>query len=893
MRRLFFLLLLIFQFSLFPQNYKQVKIYVEDFSQIKDLYAAGIAVDHFEKTKDNSVIQFLSDQEFDRLKMLNFRYEVLIDDWYAHYNSRASLTEAEKQNIIADSKMNFGVEGLTFGSMGGYLTLSEVYQKLDSMKILFPNIITSKIQIGTTLENRPMYAVKISDNPDINENEPGVLYTALTHAREPGGMMTVMYYMYWLLENYGTNPQATYLVNNRQVYFIPVVNPDGYEYNRSTNPNGGGMWRKNRKNNGGSYGVDLNRNFGPENYWNSPYGGSSTSPSADDYRGTAPFSEPESQVIRDFLVGKNIKSSLNYHTYSNILIYPYGWNPNVKTPDSLAFLEYAQDMTAWNGYEYGTADELLYPVRGVFDDYYYDGNIPAHGKIFSMTPEVGSSTDGFWPAQSRIFPLAQINLNPNIYLSMVAGEFVSTKNYTLNRQYINPGDSVEITLQLRNKGISTANNVNIQLTSLNNYAAVTSGSSMVDSIQSFATVSTSSPLKFVVSQSAPAEAEVKLLSTVTVNGIVTGADTIKMIVGIPTYIFNDTTNNPTVKWVMTATPSTNQWDASTTSFHSAPNSYTDSKSGNYLSNATVTITSKDPVDLSQFAAPKMTFWSKWDIETKWDCGVIQISTNNGANWSYLSATSSKPASGSGKQVPAGIPMYDGLKSNWNLEEVNLQPYAGQQIKLRFELRTDGSIVKDGWYLDDLGIFIYSLVPVELTSFTAEKIDNAVKLSWSTKSELNNLRFDIQRLNPEGWKTIGSTAGKGTTTEPSAYTFNDLNPLTGKNLYRLKQIDYDGTYRLFSSNEVYFEQPKTYSLSQNYPNPFNPSTKISFSLPLKEKVTLKVFNLLGAEVATLADGIFDAGEHSLSFNAGSLTSGVYFYEIKTESFAKRMKMMLMK
>ena len=195
--------------------------------------------------------------------------------------------------------------------------------------------------------------VKISDNPDIDEQEPEILYTALIHAREPQSMMQMIYFMYYLLENYNTDPSVQYLVDNREMFFIPVLNPDGYEYNRSTNPSGGGMWRKNRKNNGGSYGIDLNRNFGPYAYWNAPNGGSSTVPSSDTYRGTAPFSEPETANLRDFLATRYFKNALNYHTYSNLLIYPYG-ALEMETPDSATFREFARDMTAYNGYEYGT-----------------------------------------------------------------------------------------------------------------------------------------------------------------------------------------------------------------------------------------------------------------------------------------------------------------------------------------------------------------------------------------------------------------------------------------------------------------------------------------------------------------------------------------------------------
>ncbi len=128
--------------------------------------------------------------------------------------------------------------------MGGFYTFDEVVAQLDTMHSLYPNLITKKDSIGSSIEGRTIWAVKISDNPDINEDEPQVFYNSLTHAREPEGMETVIYFMYYLLENYGKDPEVTYLVNNRELYFIPVVNPDGYVYNEQISPEGGGLMEK-------------------------------------------------------------------------------------------------------------------------------------------------------------------------------------------------------------------------------------------------------------------------------------------------------------------------------------------------------------------------------------------------------------------------------------------------------------------------------------------------------------------------------------------------------------------------------------------------------------------------------------------------------------------------
>ena len=172
---------------------------------------------------------------------------------------------------------------------------------------------------------------------------------------------------------------------------------------------------------------------------------------------------------------------------------------------------------------------------------------------------------------------------------------------------------------------------------------------------------------------------------------------------------------------------------------------------------------------------------------------------------------------------------------------------------------------------------YTLVPVELTSFTASVTGNDVKLLWVTASELNNSGFSIERKysNTE-FMEVGFVPGFGTTTEPKSYSFSDQNLRNGIYSYRLKQIDFDGTFTYF--NEVEVIAPASFSLDQNYPNPFNPSTRISFSLAVDSKVSLKIFDVLGQEVASLVNKDLTQGVHTYEFNATGINSGVYFYKI---------------
>jgi len=898
MHRLFTIALILFAvITTSAQNYKEVKIYLDSKEQLSNLYSLGLEFDHFNWGKDNSITTFISDREFEILQNSGFRYEVLIDDWHSYYANLPKLSDSEKQSFLQLSKEKYNVEGFGYGSMGGFFTLNEINARLDSMYQLYPNIITQKFQIGTTIEGRPIYAVKISDNPNVNENEPQVQFNALIHAREPQAMMTIMYYMYYLLENYGTNPEVTYLVNNREIYFIPCINPDGYEYNRSTNPNGGGMWRKNRRlNSGGSYGIDLNRNFAY--MWGINNTGSSGDPTSETYRGTAPFSEPETQAIRDFTNSKNFKTTLNYHTYSNLLLYPWGY-VNTPTPDNNIFVEYSTDMVAFNGYENGQPPAILYDVNGSADDWMY-GEQSSKPKIFAMTPEVGSS--GFWPSQAEIFPLAIENLRPNLYITWVAGGFVDLINPTFSQQYFNPGDNVQLIIpSVKNKGLSDAENVTLTLSSDNPEINITSGTINVGNVAARTSVNLNQSFAFTIGN-IPADVTVKMLVTTLTSGTPMKVDTLRFVVGTPVLLLADTTNNINTMWTITANPTSSpKWAVTTTSFHSAPNSYTDSPVGQYVNNATVTMTLTNPINLSSYSNPKLSFWTKWDIENNWDCGQVKISTNNGSTWTNLQGLYTNPASGQGAQVPAGQPVYDGTQTNWVQEEINLTGLTSAQSKLRFELKTDGSVTKDGWYVDDISIYIYAVVPVELASFTATALENSVELNWITSSELNNSGFEIQRKtvgDNSQWTKVGFVDGNGTTTEPITYSFIDKNPARGINLYRLKQIDFDGSYKIFNSVAVNFNPPIEFALEQNYPNPFNPATVISWQSPIGGHQTLKVYDVLGNEVATLVDEYREAGSYKVEFNLAQvsrpeLSSGIYLYKLTAGNFSASRKMILIK
>jgi len=229
---------------------------------------------------------------------------------------------------------------------------------------------------------------------------------------------------------------------------------------------------------------------------------------------------------------------------------------------------------------------------------------------------------------------------------------------------------------------------------------------------------------------------------------------------------------------------------------------------------------------------------------------------------------------------------------------------------------DNRLDASGIYAQDInpnGELGNSVVPVELVSFSANISDNSVTLNWVTATELNNSGFEIQRLqnrnieqssewipSEQNWETIGFVPGFGTTSESHTYSFVDNLTLNHNQtlFYRLKQIDFNGSSTTYNYIEVSIPMPDNFVLYQNHPNPFNPITTISFSLPVEADVTIKLFNMLGQEVAMITDGSFQAGNHQINFNAQNLTSGAYIYTFDASTvngvrFKSTRKMLLLR
>ena len=414
----------------------EVRIFINNHSDILELRKQGLGFENM-KLNDKSFDAMLDGYQINILKSTGYKYEIIIDDVTKDYLERTKESRELLKTKKATKSSGFGL-----GSMGGFYTFSEVVAQLDFMRSKYPNLITTKDSIGASVEGRAIWAVKISDNPDVKEDEPEVFYNAMSHSNEQQGMMTLFYFMFHLLENYGIDPEVTYLVNNRELYIVPVLNPDGYVYNEQISPNGGGMWDKNRRSiDGVVFGVALGRNF--SFMWGLDNIGSSPDPQSEAYRGTGPFSEPETQAIRNYCIDHNFSINNNIHTYGPCVFPPWGYNMK-QSPDSLKFNNLINLASAINGYPNGIFlpfnSIFVYTVNGDMGDWMY-GDTVLKNKIFSVCTEVGGEKDGLWPRPERIIPLAEENLYSNLVYAWGPGiienpPFLS--NGKINLTYCNP-----------------------------------------------------------------------------------------------------------------------------------------------------------------------------------------------------------------------------------------------------------------------------------------------------------------------------------------------------------------------------------------------------------------------------------------------------------------------
>ncbi len=687
------------------QKYHRAKIYYNSPKDLLLLANQGVAIDHVKLKKGVFIESDFSDFELKIAKGLGLKYDIVIEDvqeYYKHQNTQQKSGN-KNQSCLGANQLNPAVPShYNGGSMGGFLTYNEMLQELAEMQSLYPNLITVKAPISgfLTEENRPVYWVRMSDNPNTDEPEPEILYTAVHHAREPGSLQQVIFYMWYLLENYNTNDEVKALLDNTEMYFVPCVNPDGYIYNEMTDPNGGGMWRKNRKDNGdGTYGVDLNRNYGHQ--WGGA--GTSTNTNSDVYLGTAPFSEVETQAMKWFCEQRDFKIALNSHTYSQLLLFPFGYASNQPTPDNALYEAISGVMVEQNGYT-NEISSSLYPAAGDSDDWMY-GETSTHNKILAMTPEVGSS---FWPDPSTITDMCK----DMVYHNLMAANFIT--NYAHTKDTDNLGINSQtgyFHYSIQRLGLDNPGDFTVSIQPVSSNIQSVGGPNSHNGMALLQIDNDS--ISFVLSNSI-SEGDAIEYVLITDNGLYERKDTIRKVYG--NYIPRIQDDAQTLAhW------NTFDWGLTDEDSYSPSYSITDSPYGDYANEDYKEIQLKDTISLENCVSAIATFYARWDIETDYDYVQFEVSLDYGATWQpqcgkYTNA-------GTMDQV-SGEPLYDGQQNAWVKEEINLSDYLGYKVLFRFVLISDQGVVADGFYFDDFKVEVITDgtdAIDELSSITVSKI----------------------------------------------------------------------------------------------------------------------------------------------------------------------------
>ena len=697
-------------FAQTPEVYQRVRVQLNPTQTFQQLRALGVETDHGQHRPGVFFESEFSKREVRTIQEAGFTTEVRIADLRDHvlHHNHAPHSSAQRDDCASTTTYAYeDPANWHEGTLAGFFRYQEILDEFAEMAAAYPHLIRPLEPIGdiTTHDGNSVLWTRVSNNPDVDDAEkPEVLFTALHHAREPGSVAQMIFFLWYALERYETDPEIQFLFDHTELYFIPIVNPDGYLYNEQSSPNGGGFWRKNRRlNPDDSYGVDLNRNYGFE--WGFDNQGSSPNPESQTYRGPGPFSEPETQAVREFCEAHEFQIALNYHTFGNLLIYPWGFS-DAPTPDADIFNPFATAMTRENNYLAGTGTETVgYTVNGDSDDWMY-GEQMSKPKIFSMTPEVGDGNLGFWPPQSEINRIVKSALLMNLTTCHLVHNYGLAED--LSAPYFDASVS-NLPVELTRYGLADGSlTLGIEPVSANLLS--------VGTPQTFTLAqgeSTTADFPVTLAADLSNDTEVVFLLTVD-NGTWTRRDTIRKPIGVVEPIFSD----PGISlenWLVTGG---GDWGITTDEFYSAPSSITDSPSGDYGANELSALVLAPQTVPAEAQEVLFTFFGKWDIENDYDYVQLELRVDGG-NYVPLCGKYTNPGTPDQGQA-FEEPLYDGTQPNWVREEVDLSPFlnagADTEVRLRFLFYSDGFVERDGFYFDDAELVVVSDV---------ETVSNAV------------------------------------------------------------------------------------------------------------------------------------------------------------------------
>ncbi len=849
------------------EAYIQARIEFDSMDEMEEFMSRS----HFDvmKAKPGRGVTIVTDAaELEQIRSLGYDVTVELEDMEAHYASR--------------------IRGENFGD---FHTYSECVDYLDALHAMYPDITTEKASIGLTEEGRDLWVMKISDNPGVDESEPEVLLDGLHHAREPIGPEAIMHFMSWLCENYGTDPEATFLVNEREIWIFLIVNPDGYCYNEQTDPNGGGMWRKNRKDNPGSscYGVDPNRNYLKE--WGTS--GISFDPCDDVFCGPEAESELEIQAYTAFTRAHEFVTNISFHSVVGTVLIPWGYDVDVQTPDDALFREVAAEMTQYNGYSYGQCGDILwYSCSGTTCDWLYD-----ELDVFSVCVEVSGS--GFWPQESEIPSLRAENLWPQQYIARIAGTYLGMTQYVVDDGPMGngqpeAGETIDLIVTIQNQGLSgSASDVVITLSTDDPYVQLHSAGSTLGTIGAREDADNAgSPFSLTVDPATPDGHGMAMTVEITAQGFV-AVEEITWMVGTPQVLFADDMEGGTGNWV----ENDGYWGLSSLRSHSPTHSYTDSPTGDYGNYRNTWIELAQSVDLSNAASAQVRFWQRVLTEEDYDFCYVEASSDAGATWGQVG------------------PRYHGDNGSWEEVTLPIDAFTGTPgFKIRFRFTSDTYVEEDGWYIDDVAILgpppgnarpgapslvdppnggsVATSTPV-LTVGNATDEDPGDVLTYAflvysdelCTTEVASISAVAECTGETAWTVDTSLADGDYWWRAYADDGTERGPLMATASFEVQSTGVDGSVTAIA-------------LYPGRPNPFARESRLSFDLPASADVRFAIYGVDGRLVRTLVDGAAGPGTVSVTWDGTDdrgrrVGSGLYFMRLETEGQVRHGKIVVLK
>lgn len=922
---------------------------IKDVKQLNKLQISIGSVNHLQ----NSIIVELRDEdEFEKLFSSGYSPERLPDVAKEYYQELLDSTRD------GDNPLN------------EYHSIDEYHSFMQNIANQYPEICQLH-QWGTSVQNRPLYIIKISDYPDINESEPEVKLIGSIHGDETVGYEMLIRTIELLCESYGTDPRITNIVDNTELWINPLYNPDGYVLGQRFNANG----------------VDLNRNFPMPNGITNPDG----YPTA-----------TENLAMMDFSNQHNFVSGINFHGGALVINYPWDYSYTL-APDNDLIVDMALTYSTHNSPMFNS-DEFnqgitngaqWYVITGSMQDWNYGftSNIELTAEISNIKWPPASTLDTYWNenresilsfieyAQNGVQGVVMSNVGvPASATIKIEGNSRDTRNDPLVGDYhrmLLPG---EYTITASAEGhLSRSEYIVVPPTGFTTVNFWLSLAQQID-FTGFVRDRDGFPISgasIVLYTSSPLSATTDANGSFSFNEIYEGDYRIQVSApgyalfsseitlrksGLGTcgsFILGEALFEDGFEENLDAWNATSPWNRMQ---QGANWVLADSPTGNYSNNSNRSIRLHNPVSLVNIQNPSLSFKAKWDLEAGYDYVYVEGSTSGSGNWQQLGS-------------------FTGNQETWADQVFALDAFANQNFYLRFRLDSDWGENADGIYIDDVQISgTDTSIPLfgDADSNGWVSIDDAQHIldymvgNSDTISEINaNLDLQEDISGPDAYLIYlysSDPAFRFPAQSEELYNLEEVavsNSLDGTAMYltftdsqdlhsfymdspfalEFVSIDYasnwiqsvmrhNGKFAMigydfwpthmieldlpdndfYIQNEIngylssmYVEASShtdpdspalTFALAQNYPNPFNPNTSISFSLASSADTSLKIYNLKGQIVATLAEGILEAGNHTIDWdgrdnNGNALSSGIYFYRLQSGQTTLQRKMVLSK